>query len=373
MKITVDSRILLDATKEIAGIITSNPVMEVLGCLLFNVHDGTVDLTATDLESTITVSLGKSATVEGSGKFCAPKDVFVNFLAKASGQVVLTINGLQMQMELGKGHYEIGLLNPDDYPVTPSISASSTCFDLDIPAFSAAADATIPFCSSDTLRPAMTGVCFDIDGTGKVTMVSTDAHQLARYPINALAEAKPHNSVVVPKKFMSLLRKVVARSSGSVSFFIAETMLFAKTDEMTAACRLIDAVYPDYKAVIPSDNPYRLTIDRAMLASALTRVSLFANKTTMQVVMSIAGQSLELSGCDLDFNYDAKETVPCGYHGADMSIVFNAGLLIGLLTTYDCETVEFHLSKPTRAAIITEPNAPKDGRMCLIMPLMIGV
>ena len=53
-------------------------------------------------------------------------------------------------------------------------------------------------------------------------------------------------------------------------------------------CRLIDARFPDYKVVIPVDNPYKMNVARSDFQNALRRVSVFSNKSTNQVALTIS-------------------------------------------------------------------------------------
>jgi DNA polymerase-3 subunit beta len=55
-------------------------------------------------------------------------------------------------------------------------------------------------------------------------------------------------------------------------------------------CRLIDGKYPNYEAVIPKQNPNKLTMDRQRFLHSIRRVALFSNKTTHQVRLTISGQ-----------------------------------------------------------------------------------
>ena len=137
---------------------------------------------------------------------------------------------------------------------------------------------------------------------------------------------------------------------------------------------MIDARFPDYKAVIPIDNPYKLTVSRADFVSALRRVSIFANKTTNQVVLEINGNAIQLSAQDIDFSYEGKEMLSCQYSGEDMKIAFNAKLMVEMLNNIEGSEVLIELSKPSRAAIFRtiEKNETEDLLM-LIMPLMVGV
>ena len=140
------------------------------------------------------------------------------------------------------------------------------------------------------------------------------------------------------------------------------------------SCRLIDAKFPDYKAVIPGDNPYKLTINRADFVSALRRVSIFANKTTNQVVLDINGNALQLSAQDIDFSYEGKEMLSCQYNGEDMKIAFNAKLMVEMINNMDGDEMQVELSTPTRAGIF-RPMEKGDSEdvLMLLMPLMVGV
>ena len=140
------------------------------------------------------------------------------------------------------------------------------------------------------------------------------------------------------------------------------------------SCRLIDARFPDYKAVIPGDNPYKLTVSRTDFISALRRVSIFANKTTNQVVLDINGNSLQLSAQDIDFSYEGKETLSCQYTGEDMKIAFNAKLMIEMVNNIDGAELQIDLSTPTRAGIFRPMDkVDNEDVLMLLMPLMVGV
>src|SRR5688572_33148653 len=139
------------------------------------------------------------------------------------------------------------------------------------------------------------------------------------------------------------------------------------------SCRLIDARFPDYKVVIPSDNPYRLTVNKADFQSALRRVSVFSNKSTNQVALNISGSELQLAAQDVDFSFEGNERMKCQYDGEDITIAFNARFLIEMLNSSDSNEIRLELSTPTKAGIIkpTEHDDNEDVLM-LVMPLMLN-
>ena len=106
-------------------------------------------------------------------------------------------------------------------------------------------------------------------------------------------------------------------------------------------CRLIDARFPDYKVVIPVDNPYKLTVNKSDFQNALRRVSVFSNKSTNQVALSISGSELQLAAQDVDFSFEGNERMACQYDGEDLQIAFNAKFLIEMLNA--AETPEIYV------------------------------
>ena len=138
-------------------------------------------------------------------------------------------------------------------------------------------------------------------------------------------------------------------------------------------CRLIDARFPDYKVVIPTDNPYRLTVNKNDFQSALRRVSIFSNKSTNQVALSISGSELQLAAQDIDFSFEGNERMKCQYNGEDLMIAFNARFLIEMLSAADSDEINMELSTPTKAGII-KPTDKDDNEelLMLVMPLMLN-
>ena len=139
------------------------------------------------------------------------------------------------------------------------------------------------------------------------------------------------------------------------------------------SCRLIDARFPDYKVVIPIENPYRLTVTKSDFQSALRRVSIFSNKSTNQVALTISANQLQLAAQDIDFSFEGNERMNCQYTGEDMSIAFNAKFLIEMLNAADTTEVVLELSTATKAGLIKpDEQAENEDLLMLVMPLMLN-
>jgi DNA polymerase-3 subunit beta len=138
-------------------------------------------------------------------------------------------------------------------------------------------------------------------------------------------------------------------------------------------CRLLDERFPDYENAIPINNPNKLNIDRNEFLNSLKITSIYANKTTHQVRLKMAGSELQISAEDIDFSNEANERLACDFVGEDMEIGFNAKFLLEVLNTMDARDVTLNLSVPNRAGVITptEQNTNEDVLM-LVMPVMLN-
>ena len=148
---------------------------------------------------------------------------------------------------------------------------------------------------------------------------------------------------------------------------------FFSLGETSVICRLVDAKYPDYNAVIPVDNPNEMIIGKSDFQNSLKRIAIYANKTTNQVVFSIQEGSLTISAQDLDFSNEAQEQLSCQYTGSPMTIGFNAKFLIEMLSVINSDEVRLEMSTPSRAGILL-PVEQEEGEelLMLVMPVMMS-
>ncbi|MBX2905433.1 MAG: DNA polymerase III subunit beta [Taibaiella sp.] len=373
MRFIVTSSSLLKNLQQIGGIISANNVLSVLEDFLFELKGNTLTLTATDLETMMRVQMQVN-DAEGSGRICIPSKIILEYLKNLPEQPVTFIiseKDLSIDMSSNSGKYRIVGEKADDFPKEPA-PGDTTEFTMPSIALIECINKTLFAVSGDTLRPAMTGVYFEM-ATDSIGFVSTDAHrlvQLRRTDISCPAAG----GFVVPKKPLQQLKATLPTDESSLRLAYNASHLFVSSEHISLSCRLIDARFPDYRAVIPVDNPYRLTINRADFASALRRVNIFANKTTNQVLLDINGNSLAISAQDIDFSYEGKETLTCNYSGEDMKIAFNAKLMVEIVNNLDGEEVMLELSTPSRAGIFRAGEKQEnEDLLMLLMPLMVGV
>src|SRR5439155_26297646 len=157
------------------------------------------------------------------------------------------------------------------------------------------------------------------------------------------------DSFIVPKKPLNLLKSLLPANDDELSISYNSNHFFVKHNGTELVCRLIDARFPDYKVVIPTDNPYKLTVNRTDFQGALRRVGIFSNKSTNQVVLAISGSQLQITAQDIDFYFEGNERMKCQYMGEDLQIAFNAKFLIEMFSATDTDDVTVELSTHTKA------------------------
>ncbi len=370
MKFSVSSSELLKHLQIASGAIATSPVLPILDDFLFTIKKNELTIAATDLETSITNRI--EVMSDGDGIVAVPAKILLDTLKALPDQpITIAVDdetfGITITSAYGK--YRLAGENGQDYPRIPESDRVDT---VTVPAstLTKAINKTLFATSNDELRPAMTGVFVTLD-FNKLTFVATDAHKLVRYNFMNI-NSEVATSFIIPKKALNLLKNALPEEA-EVKMAFDKANAFFTFGETHLVCRLIDARYPDYNAVIPVDNPNTLSIKRSDLQSSLKRIAIYANKTTNQVILDISPDSLTVSAQDLDFSNEAAEQLPCNYEGNPLTIGFNAKFLIEMLGVLESDDVKMELSSPSRAGILL-PVEETEGEeiLMLVMPVMLS-
>jgi DNA polymerase-3 subunit beta len=173
---------------------------------------------------------------------------------------------------------------------------------------------------------------------------------------------------------LTLLKGILATADLDVTITYNARNARFQFENTQLTCRLVDGRYPNYEAVIPKENPNNLRINRASLLSTVKRVAIFANKTTNQIRLKMAGTELAVSAEDIDFSTKAHERHTCDYSGEDLEIGFNARFLTEMLSNLESDGILMELSTPNKAGILFPEDGLQEGEevLMLVMPVMIN-
>jgi DNA polymerase-3 subunit beta len=372
MNFVVSSSALLKHLKAIGGVLNTSNTIPILDCFLFEVANGTLTVSASDMETTITTSLKVEATQGGS--IAIPAKTLQDALANLPEQPVSFIidnKKFSAKLKTETGDYTLTGHNGDEYPKMPKLD-SQTSMVIKSDVLNSAINKTIFATGNDDLRPVMSGVYCQFSESNTI-FVATDAHKLVRYIRND-AKAGASASFIMPKKPLNVLKTLLAGVDDAVKVEFNKTNALFSFGNINLVCRLIDGKYPNYEAVIPKQNPNKLTIDRSSFLGAIKRVSVFANKATHQVRLKINGSKLSISAEDLDFANEGHESLTCTYIGEDMEIGFNSKFLVEMVSNLESDEITIEMSAPNRAGIIvpSQKSNPGEDVLMLVMPVMLN-
>ena len=371
MKFIVSSTYLLKQLQVLGGVINSSNTLPILDNFLFELNDSQLTVSASDLETTMSSIIEVESTSTGS--IALPARLLLDTLKTFPEQPLTFVVEDNNTVEISSSHgkYALAYVDGNEFPKAVALENPSTTTILgDI--LATAISKTIFAAGNDDLRPVMSGVFFQFS-TESLTFVATDAHKLVKYTREDVA-ADQVAEFIMPKKPLNLLKGILAGSDDAVTIEYNESNAKFTFENSVLICRLIDGKYPNYEAVIPKENPNKLTIDRMQFLNSVRRVSIFSNKTTHQIRLKIAGAELNISAEDIDYSNKAEERLTCDYQGDDMQIGFNSRFLTEMLNNLGASEVQLEMSLPNRAGILTPVDGLDQGEQVtmLVMPVMLN-
>jgi DNA polymerase-3 subunit beta len=173
--------------------------------------------------------------------------------------------------------------------------------------------------SSDEGRPILTGVLLTAEETG-LRLVATDSYRLAVRDLPGVTVLRAGQKVLVPSKALQELGRVLDASE-PVTLHLGDHDATFEAGGVRLATRLIEGEFPNYRQLIPSHYPNRLTVGRDAFLDAVRRVKLLARDAS-PVRLAMSGDGLELSAVSQDVG-QATESLDAKYEGSEMTVAFN--------------------------------------------------
>ena len=373
MKFIVSSTALFSHLQAISRVINSKNSLPILDCFLMELQDGTLNMTASDSETSLCTSV-ETNEYEGDGRFAVSSKTLLEALKEIPEQPLsFNINPESMEITVNyqNGQYSMMGQNADEYPQAQNLGANAVSVTLGADILNTGVNRTFFATADDELRPVMNGIYFDIT-TDDITLVASDGHKLVRYKTYA-ARGEEKAAFILPKKPANLLKSLLPKEQGDVQIGFDDRNATFTLENYRMVCRLIEGRYPNYNSVIPQNNPHKATIDRATFISALRRVSVFSSQSSSLIKLSLSENQMKISAQDIDFSTSAEETVICQYDGNAMSIGFKSSFLIDILNNMASQNVVVELADPSRAGvIIPEEQEENEDLLMLLMPMMLN-
>jgi DNA polymerase-3 subunit beta len=376
VKFEIQQEDLQKALDVIANVVPTKTTLPILTCILMEVGDDRLTLSATNLDISITTSTDK-VTIKDGGKVAIPAVKFVPFVRTLRpGSVVISQKGKQIQLVSGKARMTENTMNVEEYPALKELKDKNG-LDVEAAILIDMINETSYSVSRDETRPALMGILWEVRPES-LTLVATDAHRLARSGRTMEWDVGAREMIVDTAGLRHLPRIVGSldkeeSDSGNITIFMGENQLSFRAGPTILHARLLEGPFPDYNAVIPQDNDKFVTLDKADFSQTIRRVSITADRITSQIKLGIEKGRMELSARGTEGS-QSEDEIPVSYDGEALEIGFNFVYLQDILKNIKTNSILLSLKDSQSAALIkplTE-DGEETGVLCLLMPLRLA-
>lgn len=372
MKFKIPGKVFQSHLQVMSKVLNSKNTISILDNFLLKVEGNILRITGSDSETTMDSWL-EIFDVEGEGEVAVSSKTLIE-MAKEIGNQPLSfeMNDENRHIDVSylNGHFEFMGLDGDEFP--RRAASEEEYREMTVPAevIARGIDNTLYAVSGDALRPAMTGIFWDIKNDN-ITFVSSDTHKLVRY-INRQVQPGFEGGFILPAKPANILRAMISKEETEIKVRLNSKGAIFEAGPYKLTCKFILGNYPNYNRVIVSNSPYHLTVDRESLLNAVRRVSLFASKSTSLVKCMISASEIKMVARDFDYSTLGEESVECTYEGEPMLIGFATNYMIDILSHLSCEDLKISLVDPARPGLF-EPvtQEPDENIVVLQMPIQV--
>lgn len=374
MKFRVERDALADAVAWAARSLSARPTIPVLAGLLLTVDGDQLSVSGFDLEASTEVDLEVTAGASGqalvSGRLLAEIT-----RALPPHPVDVTVDGSRLTISCGSARFTLPTMPVEDYPKLPSMP--TTAGTVDSAEFAmAVAQVAIAAGRDDTL-PMLTGVRLEIEGD-RLTLAATDRYRLAvrELPWTPGAPGAASAAVLVPARTLADAAKSLA---GSKTLTIALSAtggtgegiigFSGSTDGRAsrATTRLLDATFPAYRSLLPSEWASTAEVTVGPLVEAVKRVALVAERNA-PVRLEFAEGNLGLSAGGEDEGR-AEEQLEVSFDGDTIATAFNPQFLLDGLGALPSSTARLLFTSSNKPVVLRP--ADETDYTYLIMPVRL--
>ena len=357
---------LLKPLQAVSGIVERRHTLPILANVLLEQRDGSLYVTATDLEMQITAHSempGKDgqATTVGARKLqdllrALPEDSTLN----------IDVGNNKMTVRAGRSRFNLQTLAATDYPRIGVAAEQLQTLSLpqrDLRSLFKLVEFAM---AQQDIRYYLNGMLVVVD-KGSLQAVATDGHRLSWASIGVAGDYA-RQEVILPRKTVLELGKLLTDSEDPVTLDILANQVRFRFANVELVSKVVDGKFPDYNRVIPVGHTKSITLDRTVLLAALQRAAILSNEKFRGVRLVLAADTLRII-CSNSEQEEAEEELEVAYKGEPLDIGFNITYLLGVLQNVESAEVAFAFGDANSSALCTMPG--RDDYKYVVMPMRI--
>lgn len=345
MKFSADKVALYGAVKAAKAAVKNNVTIPVLGTLHVQAKAGVVVIRGSDLDSEIAARI--PADIADNGAVCIPANLLDAILKKLPNGSLVTLeqDDASVAVRAGRSHFKLHTFPASDFPTLEPAESNHT-FALARADLDRLFGKTEFAISNEDARYYLQGVYLHThyrNGNGEKVLraVSTDGHRLACQDVALPEGAQGMPGIIVPKAVVANVDKVFDDAS-EVKVAVSASRIELRTDNLRFRSKVVDAIYPEYQRVVPTNNDKIVTLSVAVLRDATERVAAVSTERGRAVRFDIKAGKVTLSVKSTEYG-TSEDEIPADYDGESLTVGFNSKYLIEVLGQIDGDDVEIAL------------------------------
>ncbi len=372
MRIICERKDFLEGVQVVQNALTST-ALPILSYILLEAEEGRISLTGTNLETTIQSSFAVhieedfEGHIEKKGEICLPGDkIFAILRELPSSKVNLEIEETKATIKCEDSTFQLLGFPSKEFPGVPQLEEEKV-FSLPQRKFRQMIQRTIFAASRDETRQNLRGVYFEIEEK-EVRMVATDGRRLA-FTRNPLAPLNILSiGVIIPLQALQQLVRVLGEEK-EVKISVSERQIFFQMDSILLISQLIEAEFPGYRRIIPTEFKVTILVDKDDLLRSIRRVSLLADEKSHLLRFKLKENTLLISANAPEAGYAYEELAVRREGEEEMEIGFSSAYLLDIFKNLGEGEVRLELTDPEKPGVI-RPGKDKN-YVCVIMPIRL--
>ncbi len=326
-----------------------------------------VTLHSTDLEVGIKTQITASVNTDGKGLFPTSE---VNDIISVidEGRVDIDIAGPHINIKSEKGiSFDIPTEPFQEYPEIPE-NKHENIFTIETMNLKNIINSLLYAINTEPTKPALNGAHFNFNEVS-IDFVATDGHRLVK--ITKQNETNIRKSFIIPKKYLNILNTFL-EGQKETSLIFSENYVFLNNGKDVFYSKIIDEKFPNYNAVIPSENPEKLIAQKTEMLNNIKAASIATNKNTNQISLNFSEGKVYFKSVNQPESKTVHAPIKTAeYQGDELAIGFNAIYLKEAVAKYPSEDIVLTF-KDANSAVLLLPKETDQKTTILLMPVRIN-
>jgi DNA polymerase-3 subunit beta len=365
VKLRCERDVLADALSTASRVATSATGARAHPGIKAELSGSSLTLTGGDVDLTVQVTKQVQGLVDGAAVLPAKLATEI-VRALADGAITIECDAEEGHITAGRSHFTVRLQPVEHFPrLSPPPPDKVT---LDADEFATALRQVVRAASSDNMRPILTGVLMAAEGDG-LRLVATDSYRLAVRDLPGTSVLREGQAVLVPSRSLGELGRLLT-GGGEVTVGLAEREVTFEAGDSKLITRLLEGDFPNYRQLIPSSHPNRLTIGREPFLDAIRRVRLLAKEAQAATIrLTLKADGMELTATTQDVG-QAHEELDAKYEGTEMTIAFNPDFLLDGIEAVEGDEVSLETVDALKPAVVR--SVESQDYLYLLMPVRVS-